>query len=169
MKPLLYALTAGILGLALGYFTSGVLPQEVASDLIKTLGNITAIAGGLLGWSVSFLGQSRTALKDHVTRAAIDTASKLAKKHLEIIDFWAFALCAALLSITLSVFLPAIQRNTDSYTTVYSVAVSLLFVSLYYVLLLFLNTRSLARLKNDLDELSHREAIRKHNLDGVQE
>ena len=82
-KLVIQAAGLGGAGLVCAYFFNLSTAQinlstaQTISETLRTLGNISAISGSLVGWSVGWLSQSRTGVKDIDYDAAEDLFNHL--------------------------------------------------------------------------------------------
>jgi len=162
-KLIVQATVFGALGGAAGYFVGPVLPKNVAAELMQALGNIGAIAGSLLGWSVGWLGQSRTLIKDIDYDAARQLFRDLGNMQRDLIWRWGFALAASIGTIGCAVILKTANLDPAPFRWLFTAAASLLTVSLVFVGYLFERMLALAALKSQLDEFEHDQLRKKRN------
>ena len=159
-KLVIQAAGLGGTGLVCAYFFNLSTAQinlstaQTISEILRTLGNISAISGSLVGWSVGWLSQSRTVVKDIDYDAAEDLFNDLGNLQKELIWRWVVVLVFSVLVIFCAILMrpstPADIQSNWSYW-VYCVGFSLAIV-VGYIFCLFYRTIGLAKLKISLDD-----------------
>ena len=154
------SLQAGIFGIAgglVGYFFGTDLPRDITAELIKSLGNISAIAGSLLGWSVGWLSQSRSLIKEIDYNSARELFRKLGDIQRELIWRWGIVFSCSIIVIICSVFMKMSSLSGCNFHWTVSAASSFLGVALGFIAYLFERMLALSALKSKLDEFEHDE------------
>ena len=153
-------LIGGAVGLSVAYFFGCKLPTQTAAELIRSLGNLSAITGSLVGWSVSWISQSRSLIRDIDYDAARDLFDQLGNLQKELIWRWLIVLVSSIGAVAGAVLINAPALNTDLFFWVSS---SLLSIAILFVLLLFRQMLALLSLKLRLDEFE-RSQLKKRRL-----
>lgn len=157
LKITIFGLAVGGL---LGYSFGLKLPLETASELIRTLASISAIAGSLVGWSSNWIAQSRSIIRDIDNNTADDLFHQLGDFQKELIWRWGILFFSSILAITL-----AVLAKTPILSKIWLLTFSsgFLGMTVIFVFFLFLGMMDLVRLKNKLDD-HEREQVRKDRL-----
>lgn len=164
-KLAIQALAFGVTGGLVGYFFGPKLPPATAAELTQALGNISAIAGSLLGWSVGWLAQSRALIKEIDYDSARDLFRKLGALQHDLIWRWGIVFSCSVSVIICAVIMKIPGLQPETFLRVMTAASILLFIALGFVLYLFERMLKLAALKSKLDEFEHDE-LRKKRLFG---
>lgn len=162
-KLSLQAVIFGVVSGLLGHFVGLALPRQTLAELIQSLGNISAIAGSLLGWSVGWLSQSRSLIKEIDYHSARQLFRQLGEIQRELIWRWGIVFCCSVIVIILSVVMniPTLTKFSSQWTL--TIAVGFLGIALGFITYLFERMLSLSKLKSDLDDFEHEE-LRKRRL-----
>lgn len=159
-------LIGGSVGLSVAYFFGCKLPTQAAAELIKSLGNLSAITGSLVGWSVSWISQSRSLIRDIDYGAARCLFDQLGNLQKELIWRWLIVLVSSIGAVAGAVIMNAPTLNTDLFFWVSS---SLLSIAIFFVLLLFWQMLALLNLKLRLDEFERSQLKKQRLLPDVKE
>jgi hypothetical protein len=155
----------GIAGGVVGYCLGPRLPSQTVAELIQALGNISAIAGSILGWSVGWLSQSRSLVKEIDYDAARHLFRELGDLQRELIWRWGLVFSSSILVIICAVVMKIPNLNADAFRWIMTGATALLGVALGYVLYLFQRMLALSELKSKLDNFEQAELRKKRLLD----
>lgn len=158
------AFIIGLVGGLVGYFLGPELPVDTAADLAQALGNISAIAGSLLGWSVGWLSQSRSLIKEIDYESARHMFRQLGETQHELIWRWGIVFGCSILVIICSVVMKMPNLGTEPFRWIMTAAALLLGVALGFIFSLFLKMLHLASLKTKLDDFEHDELRKKRLL-----
>ena len=163
------AVIFGAIGAALAYFFSAKLPTQTAAEMIRTLGNISAIAGSLVGWSVSWIAQSRGLIRDIDYDAAGKLFQQLGELQKELIWRWTVVFGCSVVAIACSVLTTTSEPNSESFRWMFVASSGLLAIAISFVLYLFRQMLALYKLKAKLDDFERSELRRKRLLPEVEE
>ena len=158
------ALIFGLMGGLVGYFLGPKLPANTAADLAQALGNISVIAGSLLGWSVGLLSQSRGLVKEIDYESARHLFRQLGEIQRELIWRWGIVFSCSILVIICSVVMKMPTLGAESFVWLMTVVSVLLGVALGFIFYLFERMLGLTSLKTKLDEFEHDELRKKRLL-----
>ena len=150
-------------GASCGYYFGMSLPPQTTAEMIQALGNISVIAGSLVGWSVGWIAQSRGLIRDIDYNSAIAVFRQLGELQIEIIWRWLIVFSCSVVAVTCSVIMKMPKLNTESYCGMLVISSGLLGVALAFILYLFQRMLALASLKSQLDEFE-RDQLRKSRL-----
>ena len=157
MKLSLQAVVFALGGGVAGYFLGTGFPQETTAELIQSLGNISAIAGSLLGWSVGWLAQSRSLIKEIDYNPARQLFRQLGDIQRELIWRWGIVFSCSVIVIICSVFMKMPSLSDCGFHWVMTAAVGFLGVAMGFIVYLFERMLALSALKSKLDEFEHEE------------
>ncbi|MCC5839878.1 MAG: hypothetical protein JJT96_07130 [Opitutales bacterium] len=158
-QALLFGITGGVAGCFLGPF----LPPLTAAELILALGGISAISGSLLGWSIGWLSQSRSLIKEIDYEAARHLFRQLGDLQRELIWRWGVVFASSVAVITCAITLKIPDLAPGAFRWLMAGGSALLMIALGFVLYLFQRMLALSALKTSLDEFEHDE-LRKKRL-----
>lgn len=164
-KLSLQAVVFGLGGGVAGYFLGTSLPRETTAELIQSLGNISAIAGSLLGWSVGWLSQSRSLIKEIDYNSARQLFRQLSEIQRELIWRWGIVFSCSVIVIICSVFMKMSSLSDCDFDWARTVAVGFLVVALGFIGYLFERMLALSTLKSKLDDFE-RDELHKQRLLG---
>ena len=156
----------GIMGAGLGYVggaPGAPFPVQTAAEMIQTIGNISVIAGSLVGWSVGWISQSRMLIRDVDYDAAGDLFRQLGELQRELVWRWLLVFVCSLGAVFCAVIMKMPRLNAEHVRWVSMASYSLLAVALVFVLYLFHRMLALTHLKTKLDEFE-RNQLRKKRL-----
>lgn len=166
-KLTLQAIFFGLTGGALGYFFGPRLPAPTAAELILALGGISAISGSLLGWSIGWLSQSRSLIKEIDYESARHLFRQLGDLQRELIWRWGVVFIASVVVITIAITLKIPDLPVLPFRWLMAVGSTLLAIALGFVLYLFQRMLALSALKTRLDEFEHEELRKKRLWDST--
>ena len=151
---------SGIIG---GSFLLTALPIYMAAEIVQAVGNLSLIAGSLVGWSVGWISQSRGLIRDVDYLGAGEIFQNLGDLQLEIIQRWGIVFVCSLLSVACAVFVK--MPNPEGRWPLYLLSFSsgLLVIGVGFILYLFCRMLALSRIKSEL-EAFEREQLRKQRL-----
>lgn len=164
-KLSLQAVIFGFGGGVAGYFLGTGLPRETTAELIQSLGNISAIAGSLLGWSVGWLSQSRSLIKEIDYHSARQLFQQLGDIQRELIWRWGIVFSCSVIVIIFSVFMKMSSLSDCGFHWTMTVAVGFLGVALGFIAYLFERMLALSALKSQLDDFEHDELHKQRLLE----
>lgn len=167
-KLALQAAVFGLIGSAFGYFLGPKLPIQTAAELTQALGNISAIAGSLLGWSVGWLSQSRALIKEIDYQSARHLFRQLGALQRELIWRWGIVFGSSVASVICAVVMKIPNVAPVAFHWVMTASAALLCIALGFVLYLFQRMLALSALKTKLDDFEHEE-LNKKRLNGESE
>jgi drug/metabolite transporter (DMT)-like permease len=156
-KLALQAVIFGVVGGLIGYFLGTGLPRGTTAELIQSLGNISAIAGSLLGWSVGWLSQSRSLIKEIDYHSARQLFRQLGDIQRELIWRWGIVFSCSIIVIIGSVVMKMTSLSEDGFHWTMTAAVGFLGVALGFIAYLFERMLALSALKSELDDFEHDE------------
>lgn len=159
----------GAVGSGLGYFGTTKLPSQIAAEMIQVIGNISIIAGSLVGWSVGWISQSRVLVRDIDYDAAGDLFLKLGDLQKELICRWLIVFVCSILAVFCAVIMKAPTLNTKLFHCMFLASSGLLAIAISFVLYLFQRMLALSKLKTKLDEFERKQLRKKRLLPGVKE
>lgn len=164
-KLLLQAVIFAIVGGLLGHFIGFGLPRQTVGELIQSLGNISAIAGSLLGWSVGWLSQSRSLIKEIDYHSARQLFRQLGDIQRELIWRWGIVFCCSVIVIILSVVMKMPTLPEVCFQWTLTIAVGFLGIALGFIAYLFERMLALSKLKSELDDFEHEELHKRRLLE----
>lgn len=156
-KLSLQAVIFGLAGSIVGYFFGTGLPRGTTAELIQSLGNISAIAGSLLGWSVGWLSQTRNLIKEIDYHSARQLFRKLGDIQRELIWRWGIVFCCSVIVIICSVVMKMSSLSENGFHWTMTAAIAFLGVALGFIGYLFERMLALSALKSKLDDFEHDE------------
>ena len=159
----------GLTGAALAYFFSAKLPTQTVAEMMRTLGNISAIAGSLVGWSVSSIAQSRGLIRDIDYDAAEELFQQLGELQKELIWRWIVIFGCSVVAIACAVLTTTSEPNSGSFPWMFVASSIPLAIAISFVLYLFRQMLALSRLKARLDDFERSELRKKRLLSKVEE
>jgi hypothetical protein len=157
---------AAALGGYAAYFFVPLLPGQIAAEVVAAIGGTMAVSGSLLGFAVSWLGQSRTMLRDIDYDSAAELFTNLAQIQRELIIRWGVVLACSLIVVGVAAVLKGVAAGQPPPSLGYgfryglSATVSALTVGIVFVWQLFSAMIAVSDLKSKLDE-HEREELRK--------
>ena len=138
-------------------------PTRTTAEMIQAAGNLSLIAGSLVGWSIGWISQSRGLIRDIDYNAAEEIFQELGKLQIEIVRRWKVVFVVSLLSVILSVFMKMPDLECVWYALLLVFSSGFLMVGVVFILRLFQQMIALSHLKSDL-EAHEREQLRKQRL-----
>lgn len=159
-KISLQAVFAAILGVSLCYFFGMNLPTQTAAEMIHALGNVSVIAGSLVGWSVGWIAQSRGLIRDIDYDSAGEIFRQLGELQIEIIWRWWIVFGCSVVVVACAVMMKMPQLDCELYRSILMLSSGLLGIALTFILYFFQRMLALANLKSRLDEFE-RDQLRK--------
>lgn len=156
-KLSLQAVVFWVSGGVAGYFLGTGLPREITVELIQSLGNISAIAGSLLGWSVGWLSQSRSIIKEIDYNSARQLFRQLGEMQRELIWRWGIVFTCSIFVIIFSVFMKMSSLSDCEFHWAMMLAVGFLGIALGFIAYLFERMLAISILKSKLDDFEHDE------------
>ena len=169
-KRIILAIFFGAIGLICAYSFHLLSTPQTISETIRALGNISAISGSLVGWSIGWVSQNRTLIRDITyTDAAVDLFYELGELQAELIWSWAIVVAFSLLAIFCAIMIEP-PKNTAVATDIQSklpwilVAGVSLVIAIGYILYLFGQVVSLFKLRVKLENFEFEKLRKKQNL-----
>lgn len=162
-KLTIQAIAFGVAGGLAGYFLGPIIQKNTATELTQALGNISAIAGSLLGWSVGWLAQSRTLIKEIDYDSARELFRELGSTQHELIWRWGIVFSCSIAVVIGAVVMKNQSFAPETQRLLLTSSTSLLSIALGFIAYLFQRMLALAKLKSQLDEYEHDE-LRKKRL-----
>ncbi len=159
-KIFLQAICAAVGGGICGYFFVMNLPTQTAAEMIHALGNISVIAGSLVGWSVGWIAQSRGLIRDIDYEAAREIFYQLGELQIEIIWRWWIVFGCSVVVVACAVIMKMPQLDCELYRSILMLSSGLLGIALVFILYFFQRMLALANLKSKLDKFE-RDQLRK--------
>ena len=155
----------GVTGIVGGAILLTDLPTQTAAEIVQAVGNLSLIAGSLVGWSVGWISQSRGLIRDVDYNKAREIFQQLGDLQLEIIWRWWIVFVCSLLAVACSIFvkMPNLRCIWHWHAVLLSFGSGMLMVSVFFVCYLFQRMLALSRLKAEL-ETHERDELRKKNL-----
>lgn len=157
------------LGGSAAYFLVPLLPGQIAAEVVAAIGGTLAVSGSLLGFAVSWLGQSRTMLRDIDYDSAGELFTNLAKIQRELIVRWGVVLICSLIVVGVAAVLKGVAAGQHSpplgagFRCGLTLAVATLAVGIVFVWRLFAAMIAVSDLKSKLDEHEREELRRQRN------
>ncbi len=133
------------------------MPRETTAELIQSLGNISAIAGSLLGWSVGWLSQTRNLIKEIDYHSARELFRRLGDIQRELTWRWGIVFCCSVIVIICSVIMKMPSLSASDFHWTMTAAIAFLGVALCFIAYLFERMLALSALKSKLDDFEHDE------------
>ena len=165
-RLLLQVFVFGTIGSVVGYYGGVKLPEDTIAELVQSIGNISAIAGSLLGWSVGWLTQSRGLVKEIDYNSARDLFRQLGDMQKELTWRWGIVFSSSVIGIIISVIMKMPNVTDDCFRAMIAIAAGFLCVSLGFIGYLFERMLALSVLKSQLDEYEHDELHKQHLSSG---
>ena len=162
-KISLQAICAATAGSSFCYFFGMNVPTRTAAEMIHALGNISVIAGSLVGWSVGWIAQSRGLIRDVDYDSAREIFDQLGELQIEIIRRWLIVFVCSVFVIAFAVIMKMPQLNSELYRCILILSSGLLGIALVFILYFFQRMIALSHLKSKLEELE-RDQLRKKRL-----
>ena len=163
-KISLQAICAAIGGGICGYFFVMNLPPQTAAEMIQALGNLSIIAGSLVGWSVGWIAQSRGLIRDVDYSSAREIFQQLGELQIEIIRRWWIVFVCSIVTIACAVIMKMPQLDCEWYRYLLPFSSGVLGIALVFILYFFQRMLALSRLKSKLEELERDQLRRNHLL-----
>ena len=164
-KMFLQVLVVSIAGGLGGYFLAVDLPVQTVAEIARTVGNLSLIAGGLIGVSVGWISQSRGIVRDiDYNNVAIEIFQELGKLQIEIIRRWEVVFVSSLLSVACAILMEMRDLNCVWYILLLVLSLALATVGVVFILYLFQRMLALSHLKSELEEYEHGELRRKRMI-----
>ena len=164
-KMFLQVLVVSIAGGLGGYFLAVDLPVQTVAEIARTVGNLSLIAGGLIGVSVGWISQSRGIVRDiDYNNVAIEIFQELGKLQIEIIRRWEVVFVSSLLSVACAILMEMRDLNCVWYILLLVLSLALATVGVVFILYLFQRMLALSHLKSELEEYEHNELRRKRMI-----
>lgn len=161
LKLFVQFLIAALIGAIAGNLFVSSLHADVAKELLKALANVVAISSSILGFSISWLSHSKTAIKGICYDAADDLFAKLAELQTLMLWRWGIGLGSSFAAVLITAFL---SDPAKTYSWAIPTATALLTPALLFVFALFAEMIRASRLKHQLDEHERNELRKQHNL-----
>ena len=153
------AIACGLPLVIAAYFFRQVLPIDTAAEMITGLGNMSALAGALAGWSSSWISQNRASVRDISNVAAKRLYLELGDLQKEIIWRWGIIFIGSVLAIACAILATKQPPKGPPAYGFLIAAYTLLGIVIFFVLILFKAMLSLLRLRNQLDEYEHKQVL----------
>ena len=157
---------AAALGGCAAYSLVPLLPGQIAAEVVAAIGGTLAVSGSLLGFAVSWLGQSRAMLRDIDYDSASELFTNLAQIQRELIIRWGVVLACSLFVVGVAAVLKGVAAGQPppslgvGFRYGLAATVSALTVGIVFVWRLFAAMIAVSDLKSKLDE-HEREELRK--------
>lgn len=133
------------------------VPMEKTTLILQALGGLSAISGSLVSWSLGWVSQSRTIIREIDYYAVRILFSKLEGVHNELIRRWVVVLaCSA--TVILFTILVVLSK-----TWVY-ILTPILLIAKGNIAFLFWRMFGLSALKTELDNFEYKEVRKKRNI-----
>lgn len=159
IKLILQMVCYGFVWYLVAYFLCETLSSGTSVEIIKSVGNLSALAGALAGWSSTLISYSRSSVRDIDNPAAQDLYIELGDTQRTIIWRWAFVFVGSVSAITCATLAAdRLERELAAYWLITSSFV-IVGVSVCFVLILFMNMLSLLKLRTRLDKFEHKQVI----------
>lgn len=169
-KRLFFALLFGVIGGICAYVFHYLSTPQTIYETIRTLGNISAISGSLVGWSIGWVPQNRTLLRDITyTDAAEELFYDLGKLQTELIWNWATVVAFSILAIFCAIMIkpPTITNASADIQPklfwIFSACISLV-IAIGYIFYLFIQVVNLLKLKIKLENFEFEQLKKKRLL-----
>ena len=157
------AIFAATVGSSFCYFFGMNLPAQTAAEMIHALGNISVIAGSLVGWSVGWIAQSRGLIRDVDYDSAREIFHQLGELQIEIIWRWWIVFGCSVVVVACAVIMKMPQLDCELYRSILLFSSGLLGIALVFILYFFQRMLALSSLKSELEEFE-RNQLRKKRL-----
>ena len=169
IKLTLHIVFYGSVWYLVAYFLCETLSSGTSIEIIKSVGNLSALAGALAGWSSTLISYSRSSVRDIDNPAAQDLYIELGDTQRTIIWRWAVVFVGSVSAITCATLAAdRLQKELTAYWLIISSFV-IVGVSVCFVLILFKNMLSLLKLRTQLDKYEHRQVILAKNREFLAE
>ncbi len=170
-KLLIQAMFFGALG-SLGsmcvYLFNLFPTPQTATEIVRTLGNFSAIAGILVGWSIGWISQTRTLIQGiKYSDRAEELFHKLGDVQIELIWRWIFVVACSMLAVFCAIIINPPINDTSANATqpklywMLFVSIILISVAIGYVFCLLVRMIDLTKLKIELDNYEFEELRKK--------
>jgi hypothetical protein len=165
VKTLFLASIAG----AASYFLIPCIPAKILADILVATGATMSITGTLLGFAVSWLGQSKAILKEIDYDRAEELFKDLASIQRGLILRWGLIITCSIAVVILSVILKNIAPSGNDlplgFRILASVAMSFLATGFVFVAVIFSSMLAVHDLKSKLDIYERDELRKKRNAE----
>ena len=174
-KRLILAISFGGVGCACAYTFHSLSTPQIIYETIRTLGNISAISGSLVGWSLGWVSQNRTLLRDITyTDRAEELFHDLGELQTEVIWSWAIVVACSLLAIFCAIMIKPPTNTGVSVDIqpkllwVFSACISLV-MAIGHLLCLFSQMVAVFKLRIKLENFEFEKLRKKRNLPEMKE
>lgn len=159
-----FLLSVIIIGL-IAYFLLPLVSQKMLVDVLAATSGTMSITGTLLGLAVSWMGQSKTMLRDMDYDRAEELFNEIGMIQREMILRWGLIIVCSLITVAISASLKSQSATTSSPPPMINeiataLAVAFLLVGLVYVARIFSSMIAVHELKVKLDK-HERDELRK--------
>jgi hypothetical protein len=162
------AAAAAVAGGACGYFFAPLVPGQISAEVVAATGSTLAVSGSLLGFAVSWLGQSRTMLRDVDYDRAGELFTELAHIQRELIFRWGVVFACSLVVVAIAAVLKGVAAGQPlahglGFRIGLAGAVAALSAAMVFVWRLFSAMLAVSDLKSKLDEHEREDLRKKRN------